>query len=201
MLKDSLISRAFIRTAIVSIRSLTPACGIYLAGRFICSFIPQIPRLHPLASLLLFPVDIYAELEVAFYFFVYLPRRRYLNQPAPPLNPLPTPLQRRETFQKTWEATRDPKGYLSLWFKGADVEGLHREDVKDWIHWRLWNGVQHEYGEEVEIEEYVQYLEELIKMKLLPGRGQHKSMMVTIEPLRMAHRPLLWYQVRAPTSF
>lgn len=72
---------------------------------------------------------------------------------------------------------------------------MAREDVKDFLSWRLWNRVERSSEDEDEIEEYLAYTEDVLDWKFPPGKSGVKSMMVTFEPVRMMHRPILWYMV------
>lgn len=189
MLKDGFLSRIFIRTSIVCLRAITPLCIVYCTAR-VAQWRPPFPPVY-----WILPIDIYAASEALFYFAVYLPRCWSLNRPAAPYNPLVTSESRKQMFENSWNSTRDLRGYLSLWFKGADVETLGREDVKDWIYWRLWNSTVRQSQDEEELEQYMSRVEKLLDMQFPEGHGKHISMNVTMEPLRMMHRPLFYYQV------
>ena len=198
MLKDSLLARVFIVGSIYGLRAIAPLS----IGYCIC-------RLSGLtwtkSRLLTGLADTYAASESVFFLFVYLPRKWWLNRPAVAQNSLPTAEKRKQLFLKTLRATTDPRGYLSGWFKGVSVEELRREDVKDFISWRLWNRLRRpdEGGDgnglnddENELDEYVAMLEERLLHTFPPGRSGKTSMAVTFEPLPMVHRPLIWYLVR-----
>ncbi|KAJ9604666.1 hypothetical protein H2200_010780 [Cladophialophora chaetospira] len=187
MLKDRLSMRIFIRSSILALRAVAPVSIGYCVCRA-AGWSWTDNRI--LGSL----VDGYAAAESVFFLLVYLPRKWFLSRPAPPSTPLPTPAQRKSLFLKTWEATSDPRGYLSGWFKGAPVEELHREDVKDFFSWRMWNDQTERVGEdEAELSEYVAIAEDILQCKFPPGRSDKTCMAVTYEPLRMRHRPLIWY--------
>jgi hypothetical protein len=184
MLQDNVANRIFIRSAIFGLRSVAPLSLAYCTYRFIFKK-PSISRV----------LDCYAASESLFYLLIYLPRQWFLNRAAPKYSPLSSAQERKDFFEKTWNSTSDPHAYLSGWFKGVDVHDLKCEDVKDWIHWRLWNSAQRIPAHEDELEGHLEYLQQVLQFDFPPGRGVHGSMMVTVEPLHMSHRPLLWYLV------
>jgi pimeloyl-ACP methyl ester carboxylesterase len=138
-------------------------------------------------------LDVCAGAESLFFLCVYLPRRWILNQPAPPYSPLPTRDQRRKAFLKLWKATPDPGAYVSLWFQGVPIEAIGREDVKDWLVWNLWNKPHHTLIDERELEEYLVYTEKVLSHRFVDGHTGNVSTSVTFDPVRMMHRPLIWY--------
>ena len=190
MLQDSPLNRIFIRVSIFALRAIAPACSIYTGAR-VCGFFPR-PSSRQ-AQLIITALDTYAIAETVFYFLVHLPRKWWLNRAAAPHNPLPTRHQRRQTLEKTWGATPDPRLYLSGWFKWTDVGKIHSEDVKDWLYWRLWNSRDRHPSAEDELESYAAITEKAIGVTFPTGHGPHKSMAVTFEPVRMQHRPLFYY--------
>ena len=189
MLKDGLITRIFIRGSIFALRAVAPVsigyCVCRIAGW-------SWTRNNILRTL----VDTYAASESVFFLLVYLPRKWWLSRPSLiSQTSLSTPEQRKALFLKSWDATSEPRGYLSGWFKGVPIEDLRSEDVKDFISWRLWNNMQRSEDDEVELSEYLEVVEETLHWKFPPGRSGKTSMAVTFEPLRMRHRPLIWYLV------
>lgn len=187
MLKDGPVSRAFIRVSILLLRAVAPLSTGYCIGR-LTGWRP------PILSGVLYAVDAYAGSEVAFYFVCRL-RRWWLNRPAPQHTLKFSPEERKELFSRTWEATPNPRGYISLWFKGVPIEDLCREDVKDWISWRMWNEIKRSPVNEDELEDYLLLTERVLNWKFPSGRSTHTSMAVTFEPLPIVHRPLVWYVV------
>lgn len=187
MLKDGPASRAFIRISIFLLRSVAPLSTAYGIAR--------VAGWRPLTiSAVLYGIDAYACAEVSFYLLCRL-RRWWLNRPAPEHNLPFSSAERKILFIRTWESTPNPRSYLSLWFKGIPVEDLCREDIKDWISWRMWNEIERSPVNEEDLEEYLAYMEGILKWKFPSGRSTHASMAVTFEPLRIVHRPLLWYVV------
>lgn len=187
MLKDGAISRAFIRLSILLLRSVAPLSAAYCITR-LAGWRPES------LSGFLYAADAYAGTETGFYLLCQI-RRLWLNRPAPPHALSFSPQERKDMFSRTWESTPNPRGYLSLWFKGVSIEELCREDVKDWISWRMWNEIERSGINEAELEEYLAYAEKILNWKFPSGRSTHTSMAVTFEPLRVIHRPLIWYVV------
>lgn len=67
----------------------------------------------------------------------------------------------------------------------------------EWLYWAMFSSTV-EDGKEFlpEIEEYLVELERRDGTKLMPGHDPRiKSLRVTLDPVRTAHRPLVWYLV------
>lgn len=188
MLKDGVFARLFIKVAVLGLRAIAPLCIAYFFSR-LTVLTPMIP------PGLLLALDVYSACEALFYLLVYLPRKERLNRPAKEYLALKTREERRSMWVKTWDATPDPYEHTSLWFKGAPVEQLRREDLKDWIVWVLWNSTDRSVADEAELAEYVAYAEEVLKIRFCEGRSVHGPLLITAEPLNMLHRPLVWYIV------
>ena len=186
MLKDSAPARLFIRASILLLRSVAPLSIAYCALRvFRPSSLPSTKAIVVL--------DVWAAGESLFFLFVYLPRRIWLNRTAPAYCALPSRNARRKAFLKLWDATPDPRNYVSLWFKGVPVEALCREDVKDWLSWNMWNKTTRSLADEEELNEYLMHMQKVLKLNFPEGRSGNNSTAVTFEPVRMMHRPLIWY--------
>jgi hypothetical protein len=191
MLKDGLLARVFIRTSILSLRSIAPLSITYCVCR-------GFGLVGHSKTTLIRVIDVYAITESLFFLVVYLPRKWLLNRPAAPSTVLATREEREAAFVRTWGAYSDPHEYLSGWFKGVAVEELQREDIKDFISWRLWNSTQRAPEYEDELDHYLAMVEDSLHFKLPLGSSGKTSMAVTLEPLQTVHRPLLWYLVRRP---
>lgn len=167
MLKDTLLNRVFIRSYILLLRAIAPTSILYCCARLA----------GVLASRNVFVrfLDVYAVSESLSYLAIYLPRRWIFNRPAQIVNPLPSRSQRREMFIKSWGATWDARIYLSNWFYKAPLETLHREDVKDFILWRLWNRLRRDKDDGAELAEYLAYMEDVL-IGNLPQAGRAPSL-------------------------
>ena len=51
--------------------------------------------------------------------------------------------------------------------------------------------------DEAELDRYVNELESAMGMKLEKGYGSAKPLRLTMDEVRMAHRPFVWYMVRS----
>ena len=133
--------------------------------------------------------------EVAFYILVYLPKSRLLQQPArhPPVG---TREERRKVFLKGQETIADPEEYLSKWFNNAPLESIRRENVKEFFCCAFFGRAVWGPDEDPELEEFADKIEELLGRRLVPGIGSARPIKLTIDPVVMQHRPLVWYMVR-----
>ena len=89
----------------------------------------------------------------------------------------------------------DPEQYIRGWFKGADVKDIRRKDVKEWLTWAFFDRDWEDGKDEDEIEEYTLEIESMLRKRFRPGKGTVKSLRLTIDPVDMLHRSLLWYFV------
>lgn len=111
--------------------------------------------------------------------------------------------ERRALLFRCLSNVRDPEA-ISGWFFGVPLGALHRENLRDWILWALFSAdrlhrseILQQYGEE--IEEYVHDFEKMVGREFPEGRNESvRSMRVTLDPVSMLHRPLVWYTVRSP---
>jgi hypothetical protein len=185
---------------------------------FFCSF--SIAE-HPQTAFTRFLL-VWAVLETAFWLLVFIPRKRSLQAEAPHPPP-PAAAERKELFWKIWGNIPEPEGYLSRWFLGARSAEIKRENVKEFFRWALlYRGdekaesnirsepvageddgieVDDEVGrkadEERELNEYVDGVQTLLGRPIEPGRGPAKSLRLTVDEVKMLHRPVLWYLVRS----
>lgn len=115
--------------------------------------------------------------------------------------PLVSLEERHALFEQCFSSVREPDT-LAGWFFGAPVSALRRENVRDWILWAIFGAdLQHreetraKYGDEVE--RYVEQFEKIVGREFPEGRNENvKSLRVTLDPVLMLHRPLIWYMVR-----
>lgn len=186
MFQDTFFLRSVARSATFGLRAITPLCVAYCCARFLWS--PQFDS---------WALDLYTTCESVFYFLVYLPRKWYLNRAAKPYLPVKTRDERRRLLVRTWDATPDPRAYLSLWFSGVPVERLRQEDVKDFLCLRMLHRTERSEDDDDELDEYLRYTEEVLGVNFEEGFSGVPIMAVTTEPLRILHRPLFWYLVGA----
>ncbi|KAL8828060.1 MAG: hypothetical protein Q9191_002815 [Dirinaria sp. TL-2023a] len=138
--------------------------------------------------------EIWAILEVLFFTLVFLPRRYVLQRPA--IHPADAPRQkRRKLFDKCHATIEQPEQYLSKWFKNAPLSEIKRDNLKDFYCWAFLNKFAYGLLDDEELEEYVGKFEKLLGRKLEPGRGVAKPLRLTIDEVKMMHRPLVWYLI------
>ena len=84
------------------------------------------------------------------------------------------------------------------WFRGAKVEDIGREDLKIFLDWAFWEGradIKPGGRDAEEVEEYIAKMEASMPAPFQPGRGNAKSLRLTLDPIEMECRTLLWYSV------
>ncbi|KAF2257980.1 hypothetical protein CC78DRAFT_480364 [Lojkania enalia] len=195
MIGTSLPEYLFIRACILALRILTP-----FSVFFVFFSIAEPPSSRFRTFLLAWSV-----LETAFWLLVYLPRKRSLQTPARHPPPLDRE-KRQELFHRCCEHVPNPEYYLNKWFLGARSAAIRRDNVKDFFRWamlnkgdsekkQLANQTQQDREEDEELEGYVDGIETLIGRKIDGGRGTAESLRLTVDEVRMLHRPFLWYLI------
>jgi len=194
MIGNSLPEYLFIRTSIAALRLVAPTSILYLALSVWNAAFPISPWL-----------GVVAVAEAGFFVAFYLPRTRRLQ--APPANPPPplTKPQRQYFFEKCSSELeliqhlfKSP--YPNGWFLPQGQE-FQREDAIDWLLWSLFacdgkNDNLDEWAEE--LDGYIQVIEKKLGRKLQIGRGKGvKSIRLTFDTVKVAHRPLIWYSIVA----
>jgi hypothetical protein len=182
MIGTSTLEYVFIRTCVVGLRAITPISIIYCIG---LPFLYQRPPLYLSA----WPIA-----EVAFYFLAYLPRRWMLQRPAVHPQQLP-PAERKEIFSRSVDQIPDPERYLTKWFKDAPISEIKRDNVKEFYRWAFFNTGVYDPIDDLELDEYVTKFETTHNWKLEPGYGNATCLRLTLDPVDMVHRSLLWYSV------
>ncbi|TID15234.1 Eukaryotic peptide chain release factor GTP-binding subunit [Venturia nashicola] len=172
----------FIRVCIFAIRAVTPLC-------MLLTVLAIVRPPHTLATQSLLA---YATLETAFYFLVFLPRKASLQSPAEH-PPIPSREFQSLLYQRCKETISDPGDFLRKWFLGADLKDIKWENVKDFYRWGFLNTADEHTAHDEELDVYVQGVEELLGKKLEPGRGSAKCLRLTVDPVEMTHRPIVWY--------
>ncbi|KAF1969972.1 hypothetical protein BU23DRAFT_571041 [Bimuria novae-zelandiae CBS 107.79] len=213
MIGTSIPAYLFIRTCIFALRLITPL------SIFFCSLSIAEPPQSGFTRFLL----VWAILETAFWLLVFLPRKRALQAEASHPSPLDRE-ERKALFWKCWEWIPEPEAYVSRWFLGARSWEVRRENVREFFRWALLyksaedvqqearrgesGGIEREgeaievdeevtrkAEEERELEEYVDGVQTMLGRQLLPGKGPAKSLRLTVDEVKMLHRPFLWYLI------
>ncbi|EMD38036.1 hypothetical protein CERSUDRAFT_113174 [Gelatoporia subvermispora B] len=183
---NSIPEYIFIRISIWCLRAVAPICIAYtIANWYIGSYwySPWLGR--------------YALLETTFYFLVYLPRTYVLQQAATHPPPLPKE-QRKALFMRCCTRLREVEDFTTGWFYSTPSSLIRRENIKEWLLWAFFcthtDGIRDEWQEE--IDEYIDSVEDMLGHKLEVGRNDSvECMRVTLDPVRMLHRPFLWYMI------
>ena len=187
MIGTSFPEYLFIRTAIFLLHYFPPLVIVALVLILI---------LDHSAHRLMFLLEVVSIAEVIFYVLVYIPKYRLLQKPAvhPPIGSYE---ERHRVFNKCAENITDPEKYMSKWFNEAPLATIKRENVKEFLCWALFNRAAWGPEEEEELNEYVDRYEVVLGKKLAAGRGSAVPLRLTIDPVNILYRPLLWYMVRA----
>jgi hypothetical protein len=185
MIGTSAPEYAFIRGCIFFLHSIAPFSLLYCAAVLMC-----LPRTFRLPT----PIELWFAAEALFYGFFFLPHRRYLQHAAthPPQR---SKEERRKLVNRVHGDVADPERYVRGWFKGARIEEIGREDVKTYLAWAFFDRDWVEGEDEEEIEEYAQEIESMLGKNFRPGKSIAKSLRLTLAPVGMLHRSLLWYLV------
>lgn len=72
---------------------------------------------------------------------------------------------------------------------------IKRENVKDFFRWAFLNTKDYDTKHDQELEQYITEFEEMSGLRLEPGRGSADCMTLTVRPVDMLHRSLVWYFV------
>jgi len=110
--------------------------------------------------------------------------------------------ERERLFQRCLDHIPDVETYISLWFHGATLDQLLRENVEDWILWAVFSADRFELQDHPEwsqeLEGYVIACEKTMNLHFAEGRNPKvKSIRLTLDDVHIIHRPLVWYMVRA----
>lgn len=183
MIGTSFVELIAIRLAIAALRLVTPLSAVHLAAGCWGGTLD-----------ITSPLTLCAISEVAFFSLVYLPRKYRLQKPAK--HPVLTRQQRKELVERCFRslASEDPQ-VLSAWFNFVPLSLVNRDNFTEWLHWAIFSStVEDAEGFLSEVEEYLTELEQRDGIKLVPGYTPGiKAIRVTLDPVRTAHRPLVWY--------
>ncbi|KAK3949730.1 hypothetical protein QBC32DRAFT_30871 [Pseudoneurospora amorphoporcata] len=166
----------------------------------IASFIPSslLTTLTSPTTILLFAALLTT--EVIYMTALYLPHKSSLKHEAVH-PPLPGRKEREELFGRALESTTDWGEYLKLWFLGADVEEVKRENLREFLLWAFFDRDGETKGDNQdiaeELERYLVKIEALLGRKLPPGRGTATSLRLTFDAIETRYRSVVWYGVIA----
>lgn len=183
MIGTSLTELLFIRSCIFGLR--------YTAPILVAASIPAITFSNRSAWPAIL-IGVPAVAESLFYLLVYVPKSTRLQKPAEHPPPLPRD-ERQRLFEKGHAQITDPEAFLSKWFQLAPLSEIKRDNVKEFFCWALLNKAEWNDAESGELDGYADNVEELLGRPLGQGRGSAVPLRLTIDPVPMQHRPLVWY--------
>jgi hypothetical protein len=184
MIKNNLPSYIFIRISILLLRSVAPLSILYCVVRLLgFSFLP-----YPLEAIVL--------AETLFYLIVFLPWRSSFDKSEPTVT-FRTLEERKALFNKLWSNIPDLEVFLSTWFKRAAIDDIRRDDLKDFLAWSLLYKRKATLEDNEELEEYVLKIESTLGRQFPRGAGPCKPSRVSIDPLSIQHKCLMFYIVSA----
>ncbi|KAK3485361.1 uncharacterized protein B0T23DRAFT_46189 [Neurospora hispaniola] len=177
-----------------------PSSPLIAYAEHIASFIPPSllailtsPTTIPLLAALL-------TTELIYITTLYLPHKSSLTHEAVH-PPLPGRKEREELFDRASDSTTDWNEYLKLWFLGAEVDEVKRENVREFLLWAFFDRDGETKGNNEDIEEeldsYLAKIETLLGRKLPPGRGTATSLRLTFDAIDTRYRSVVWYGVIA----
>ena len=130
----------------------------------------------------------------------WLVRRRYLRQRHETFTPAPDNPARRKQMERMLlmkdDVIPDFREFLREWFRGADPRLIRRENVREFVRYGFYGGMDGPLGqaEEEEIEWWIGEVEHTWGIAFEPGRTDGLKFMAHMrEPLRVFHQPLLYY--------
>ncbi|KAL6709900.1 hypothetical protein ACN47E_000685 [Coniothyrium glycines] len=199
MLDNTLPKNVGIQVAILGLRAITPFSIFWVS--FSIAEHPHTPFRRFLLA--------WGLIETAFWLLVYIPRKRALQAAATHPAPLDRD-DRKALFWKCWDKIPHPEYYISRWFLGARIGDVRRQNVREFFAWALLNrrteteeerqkrrqdSPDETKAEEEELDEYADGVQTLLGRRLEPGWGSAKSLRLTIDEVKMSHRPFLWYMI------
>ena len=138
-----------------------------------------------------------------FFAFTFTLHITFQIQKPPPHPPPPLTKHQRQHFFEKCSSDLEPirhsfhLPYPGGWFLPWNAE-FQREDATDWLLWSLFACERQDAKDEwkEELDGYIQTIEKILGRKLQTGRGNGvKSLRLTFDRVKVAHRPLIWYMV------
>lgn len=193
MINNTLGEHVFIRICIVGLGAIAPlsvACTVYsairpwLATQLFQNALPAIPL----------PFTIYFAAEAIFWLAFQVPLYRRLQKEAehPPILP---EQERRQLFERVTRdvSATDLERHIRWWCRGAALNDIGREGIKDWLSWAFFEDRLDSNTEE-ELEEYTKHFEQILGQTFAKGYGKAKPIRLTLDEVTLhGYRSLTWY--------
>lgn len=191
MIPNTRLYYIFIRLSIWALRAIVPISIAICLGSLAHSlgYGPAIPL----------PLTIIAYAESIFYVFISVPIQWSLDRDRPRTIER-TREERKALFERCWTTIPNFEEFHNVWFKGASLESIHREDLKDLLAWVFFYQTKASLDNDDELEFYIRRTEEKMDWTFPPGRSRNRPMQVSIDALQLQHKPLLFYVVSEKTS-
>ncbi|KAH8885578.1 hypothetical protein GQ53DRAFT_696096 [Thozetella sp. PMI_491] len=140
-------------------------------------------------------VEVLGIIELLWYLAWSLPYRIHLQKKTD-YKPLPlTKPQRKALFRRSLEHTPDLELSLRKWLLNAHMEDVRRENVKDWLLWALFDREDRPEEDNAELEDYIADIEQILDVRIKPGRGNAEAMRLSFDPIVTTHRSLFYYML------
>ncbi|KAI1371832.1 hypothetical protein F4677DRAFT_450012 [Hypoxylon crocopeplum] len=198
MIGTSIPEYVFIRICIFLVQYTTPLC-------IACLALLAAVR-GSLWGALRQPVGValvaYCVADALYAAFIYVPHGRRLQVDAEHPPPLARH-ERRALFKRCFGNVPDARRYLQMWFLGADESEIRRDNVRDFILWAFfdrWPGNESE-EDDVELDQYIEEIEDRIGRRLEPGRGKAEGLRLTLDSVETRYRSVVWYLVVGVVDF
>lgn len=140
-------------------------------------------------------IEVIGAIEILFYLFWFLPYRYYLHKQPPHFPPPLNRKERHELFQKSLATTSDLELLVRKWMRGASIEDLRRESLKEWMLWALFDREGLPGDDDEELESYIGSIEDMLGRGIKPGYGPAKPLRLNFDRINISHRSLMYYLV------
>ncbi|KAF2716382.1 hypothetical protein K431DRAFT_289453 [Polychaeton citri CBS 116435] len=181
LIEDSIAHRALVRSKIILLGNISTFCVIYTL--YSLRYGLTVWR-HPSA------LRIWCALETVFYAFMYWYRGHLQGDAKHP--PLRSREERRALVHKVQDESHSHEKFLSGWFRGAKLEEIGRDGLKQFLDWAFWDG-RSTAADEEEMNEYISEYESLTGVHFKEGKGTARCVRLTLDPIEMDSRSLVWY--------
>lgn len=188
MIGTSTFDLYLVRTCIFFLYYVAPLCILYCTAVIVLYGVKAALSPVPLV------IESIAIAETLFYLVVYMPYRYHLQREAVHPQAL-SRSERKDLFLLCNRNIPDAEAYLKKWFLGAPAEEIKRENLKEFFLWAFFNRGGPPGDDDEELEEYIEFTEELLGRDVQPGRGNAKCLRLTLDRVDMMHRTLVWYLV------